>query len=144
VFHLATLNNASCFYAKSRLISFLFQWLDGQQTGGPQHWPPATNHKFLQYDSVVVVAWASCYYPLLGRTRTRCRCWAAIQLSQQPKPLGNAVHGERDGSDIGGLQGWRFVLLRHTQRPHRAGVRKQGAATQIWYGRPSILSREKI
>ena len=56
---------------------------------------------------------------LLGRTRSRDRCWAAIRLSHRPKPLGHAVHGEVDGADIGGQHGRRFVLLRHTHRPQR-------------------------
>ena len=33
--------------------------------------------------------------PLLGRTRSRGRCWAAIQLSHRPAPSGHAVHGLR-------------------------------------------------
>ena len=57
--------------------------------------------------------------PLLGRTRSRGRCWAAIQLSHRPAPSGRAVHGEVDGLDIGGQHGRQFVLLRHTRRPQR-------------------------
>ena len=57
--------------------------------------------------------------PLLGRTRSRGRCWAAIQLSHRPEPSGHAVHGEVDGLDIGGQHGRRLILLRHTHRPQR-------------------------
>ena len=57
--------------------------------------------------------------PLLGRTRSRDRCWAAIQLSDHLTPSGHAVRGEVDGLDIGGQHGRRFVLLRHTHRPQR-------------------------
>ena len=57
--------------------------------------------------------------PLLDRTRSRGRCWAAIQLSHRPAPSGHAVHGEVDGLDIGGQHSRRFVLLRHTHRPQR-------------------------
>jgi len=56
--------------------------------------------------------------PLLGRTRSRGRCWAAIQLFHRPEPLSHVVHGEVDGLDIGGQHGRRFVL-RHTHRPQR-------------------------
>jgi len=31
--------------------------------------------------------------PLLGRTRSRGRCWTAIQLSHRPGPSGHAVRG---------------------------------------------------
>ena len=58
-----------------------------------------------------------CYCPLLGPTRFRGRCWAAIQLSHRPEPSGRAVHREFDGLDIGGQHGRRFVVPRHTQRP---------------------------
>ena len=57
--------------------------------------------------------------PLLGCTRSRGRCWAAIRLSHRPEPSGHAVHGEFDGLDIGGQHGRRFVLLHHTHRPQR-------------------------
>jgi len=59
------------------------------------------------------------FYPLLGRTRSRGRCWAAIQLSHRPEPSGHAVHGKVDGLDIGGQHGRRFVLLCHTHWPQR-------------------------
>ena len=36
--------------------------------------------------------WVSCYYPLLGPTWSRRRCWAAIQLSDHPEPSGRVVH----------------------------------------------------
>jgi len=55
------------------------------------------------------------FQPLLGRIRSRGRCWAAIQMSHCPEPSGRAVHG----LDIEGQHGRRFVLLRHTQRPQR-------------------------
>jgi len=45
--------------------------------------------------------WASCYCPLLGRTRCRDRCWAAILLCRHPEPSDSADHGEVDGLDIG-------------------------------------------
>ena len=57
--------------------------------------------------------------PLLGRTRSRGRCWAAIPLSRYPKPSGHEFHGEVDGLDIEGQHGRRFVLLCHTHRPQR-------------------------
>ena len=62
--------------------------------------------------------WVSSSYPMLGRTRSRGRCWAAIWLSHRPEPSGRAVH-EVDGLDIEGQHGRRFVLLRHTRRPQR-------------------------
>ena len=60
------------------------------------------------------------FKPLLGSTRSRGRCWAAIRFSHRPEPSGHAVHGEVDRLiDIGGQHGRRFVLLRHTHRPQR-------------------------
>jgi len=59
------------------------------------------------------------FYPLLGRTRSRDRCWSAIGLSHRPQPSGRAVHEEVDGLDIGWQHGRRFILLRHTRRPQR-------------------------
>jgi len=59
------------------------------------------------------------FKPLLGRTRSRGRCWAAIRLSHRPEPSGHAVHTDVDGLDIGGQHGRRFVLLCHTHRPQR-------------------------
>ena len=59
------------------------------------------------------------FYPLLSRTRSRCRCWAASRLSHRPEPSGHAVHGEVDGLGIGGQHGLRFVLLRRTHRQQR-------------------------
>ena len=56
---------------------------------------------------------------LLGRTTSRGRCRAAIRSSHCPEWSGHAVHGEVDGSDIGGQHGWRFVLLRHTHTMQR-------------------------
>jgi len=65
--------------------------------------------------------WASCYRccPLLDRTRSRYRCWAAILLSHRPELSGREVHEEVDGLDIGEQHGRRFVLLRHTHKPQR-------------------------
>ena len=68
--------------------------------------------------SVIVVVWTSCYYQLIGRTRSQDRCWAAIQLSCRPEPSGSAVHGKVDGLDIAG-HGRRFVFPRHTYRSQR-------------------------
>ena len=56
--------------------------------------------------------------PLLGRTRSQGRCWAAIRLPHRPEPSGHAVHEEVDGLDIGGQHG-RWFVLRHTHRPQR-------------------------
>jgi len=60
--------------------------------------------------------------PLLGRTRSRGRCWAAIRLSHLPEPSGHTVHGEVDGLDIEGQHGRRFVLLRHTKQAAEEAV----------------------
>jgi len=49
---------------------------------------------------VLLLSWL--FKPLLGPTRSRGRCWAAIRLSHRPKPSSQAVHGEVDGLDIGG------------------------------------------
>ena len=42
-------------------------------------------HRYTQADMVFVI-WASYCNPLLDRTRSRGRCWAAIQLSHRPEP----------------------------------------------------------
>jgi len=42
----------------------------------------------------------SSFNPLLGRTRSRGRCWATIRLSHRPESSDHAVH-EVDGLDIG-------------------------------------------
>ena len=55
--------------------------------------------------------------PLLGRSRSRGRCWTAIRLCHRPE--GHVVHVEVDGLDIEGQHGRRFVLLCHTHRPQR-------------------------
>ena len=65
------------------------------------------------------IVWASYFNPLLGRTRSRNRCWAAIRLSHRPELSDRAVHEEVDGLDIEGRHGRRFVLLRHTHRLQR-------------------------
>jgi len=43
---------------------------------------------------VLSVVWPSSLHPLLVRTRTRSRCWAAILLSHHPEPSGHkeAMH----------------------------------------------------
>ena len=70
--------------------------------------------------SFVVFFWASSSFErVLGRASFRARCWAAIRLSHRPEPSGRAVHEEIGGLDIGRQHGRRFVLLRHTHRPHK-------------------------
>ena len=59
------------------------------------------------------------FKPLLGRTRSRGRCWAAIRLSHRSEPSDHVVHGEVDGLDIGGQHGRWFVLLRYIHRAQR-------------------------
>jgi len=51
------------------------------------------------------------FKPLLGHTRFRDRCWAAIRLPHRLELSDHAVHGEVDGLDIGGQHGRRFVLM---------------------------------
>jgi len=59
------------------------------------------------------------FEPLLGRTTSRCRCWAAIRLSHRPEPTGHAVHGKVDRLDIGGQHGLRSVPLRHSHKTQK-------------------------
>ena len=56
---------------------------------------------------------------LLGRTRFRGRCWAAILLSHRPETSDRAVCGEVDGLDSEGQHCRRIILPRHTYRPQR-------------------------
>jgi len=72
-------------------------------------------------------------YPLLGRTGSRGRCWAAIRLSHHPKSSDRAVHGDVDGLDIEGRHGRRFVLLRHIHKPQKGPI--------PWATIPSIFLR---
>ena len=51
---------------------------------------------------IVVVVWAIFFNPLLDRTLSRGRCWAAIQLSGHQEPSGRAVHGKLDVLKIRG------------------------------------------
>ena len=69
--------------------------------------------------SVLLLLLSQFFWPLLGRTKSRDRCWAAIRLSHRPELSGRAVHEEVDGLDIGGQHGRRLILLRHTHRPQR-------------------------
>ena len=77
---------------------------------------------------------------MLGRSRSRGRCWAAIRLSHRPEPSGGAIHGEVDGLDIGEQHGRRFVLLPYTHRllsrTHRrflgGSFRKGGCRCRGW------------
>ena len=80
-----------------------------------QGWEPTDCHR--SYG--ISLTTHSSLYPLLGRTRSRGRCWAAIQLSHHREPSGRAVHEEVGGLDIGGRHGRRFVYLPHTYRPQR-------------------------
>jgi len=83
---------------------------------------------------------------MLGRTRSRGRCWAAIWLSHHPEPSGGGVHGEVDRLDIGGNMVDGFVLLRRTAEeamPHLykqerklpTPVRRRLSRTQALLGR---------
>jgi len=74
-------------------------------------------NKCFCFSSRFFVVWASSYSPLLGRTRSRGRCWAAIRLSHRPEPSGRAIHWEVDRLDIRGQLVRSFVLLRHTHIP---------------------------
>ena len=66
----------------------------------------------------------------IGRTRSLDRCWAAIRLSHHPGLSGHAVHGEVDGLDIGGQQGRRSALLRHTS--HNQAIKKYWCSLMIF------------
>ena len=68
--------------------------------------------------SAVFIVWASSY-ALLGRTRSRGRCWAAIRLCRHPETSGHVLHMEFDGLEDGGQHGQRSVPLCHTHRPQK-------------------------
>ena len=78
------------------------------------------------------------FKPLLGRTRSRGRCWASSRLSHRPEPSDHAVHGKVDGLDDGGQHDRRFVLLRHThkpqRRPHPICTSRSGNVRHRWGG----------
>ena len=60
------------------------------------------------------------FKPLLGRTGSWGRCWAAIRLSHRRESSGHAVHGEVDELDFGGQHGRRFVLHHTHSRQRRS------------------------
>ena len=83
------------------------------------------------------VFWPSCYWPPLGHTRSRNRCWAAVTwLSHRPEPSSRA---EVDGLNIGGQHGRRFVLLRHTHVCSSRSGNVQHRCGGGWAG-PTLLS----
>ena len=80
-----------------------------------------TKWKFLPgWEPLVLLLLSYLFIPLLGRTRSRGRCWAAIRLSHGPELSGHAVHGEVDGLDIGGQHGRRLFFCA-TLTGHRGG-----------------------
>ena len=60
------------------------------------------------------------FKPLLDRTGSRGRCWAAIQLPRRPEPSGIAVYWEVCGLDIGRQHGRRFFFW-NTNTGRRGG-----------------------
>jgi len=72
----------------------------------------------------IIIAWASSFSPLLGRTRSWGRCWAADRLSHLSELSGRAVHGEVEGLDMGGQHGRLFVRLRNTFYDVRSELKK--------------------
>jgi len=56
-------------------------------------------------------------YPLLGRTASRNKCLAAIQVFRHPETSGHALDWEVLGLSSAGQHGQRFVHLRHTLMP---------------------------
>jgi len=97
-----------------------FEWQQKMETSNfhvsvpTKLYKPRVYERFAQF-----FFWASCCYPLLGRSRSRGRCWAANQLSHQSELSDRVVHGEVNGLDIRGQHGRRSVPLRHTHRPQR-------------------------
>lgn len=83
--------------------------------------------------SVIVVVWASCYYQLIGRTRSQDRCWAAIQLSCHPGPSGHVLKREVEELDSKGQHGQQTVLMPHTYKqekgPYSVCVSRSG---NVW------------
>ena len=84
-----------------------------------QRVPPSIDEIVTAVQQIVVfvvwriffVVWASYFDSLLGCTRSRGRCWAAIQLSHNQEHSGSAVHGEVDGSDIRGQHDGLFLCI---------------------------------
>ena len=115
-----------CYWTSSLIAPQMTQyshWLDPECSGWSvpvDQYPRISNSAATLggLASIDFIVWANSY-SLLGRTRSRCRCWAAIRLCHRPEASGRAVHGEVDWLDIGGQHGRRFVLLRHTHRPQR-------------------------
>jgi len=85
---------------------------------------------------VVLISMLSCkdlllsqlFYPLLGRTRLRCRCWAATRLSHRPKPSDSGVRRKfpREGKVSSQLCDITNQLWGKCRRhDHSKGVREQ-------------------
>jgi len=64
------------------------------------------------------------YSLLLGSTRSRGRCWAAIRLYRHPEPSVCAVHGEFGGFDINA--NFDSIEGQHGRRRHIRGPQKHG------------------
>ena len=69
---------------------FCKEWSSQVQQRCGYGWPLLEMHQ-----SCFFVVWASCCCPLLGHSKSRGRCWAAIWFSHHPKPPGRPVHGGR-------------------------------------------------
>ena len=116
-----------CYWTSSLIAPQMTQyshWLDPECSGWSvpvDQYPRISNSAATLggLASIDFIVWANSY-SLLGRTRSRCRCWAAIRLCHRPEASGRAVHGEVDWLDIGGQHGRRFVLLRHSQAAEEA------------------------
>jgi len=67
------------------------------------------------------------FKPLLGRTRSRGKCWAAIRLFHRPEPSGRAVHEEFDGLENHMVEGLFFC----TTLPGRRGGHTRAETSHI-------------
>ena len=98
-------------------------------------WEKTSSRLISTKQIAIFIVWATSYL-LLGRTRSRGRCRAAIQLYRHPEPSGHALHGVVDELDSGGQHGRRSVPLRHSHKPQKdiPHVRKQQRKrpTPVW------------
>jgi len=126
------LGRKSCRWKNLKFLSLVYSTHIKTAQRGGFRW------ECLQYAStscfLSIIVWTCSFCPLLGRTRSRGRCWAANRLSHHSEPSGHTIHGEGDGLDIWRQYVRRFDCLRTThkpqKRPHPICAKRRG---NVWH-----------
>ena len=91
-------NSQQCHKYFLQCNAFASEWPQVQTLGHQTWFLPTGAKKILP--KLLLRLLSELFKPLLCRTWSRGRCWAAIRLSHRSEPSGHAVHGEVDGLDI--------------------------------------------